>query len=275
MNYPYQKRFRQFLHNSQHLAPLTITTYDTSLTKFFTYLRANRAAFAADPRLANLTESDVRAYFNMLQTNEKITLSTYNKILSQLNRYFRYLFTHRLIKSYPTLTLHGQAVDPNQRVNTKWLAKLDTILADDHLHYYTRMVLLLTKHGFTVGEFLRPGFYRVLANTKLTSPSEKQFYQRYQTFIRPLQARQNSTDLFLKQRYQPEAPRLTNAGLHKYLKRDESYLGFHLAPKYLHQSYILTQLAAHRDWSDQHLMSYLKLDPASLLYYQRLLLRLH
>ncbi|MGM9982403.1 MAG: site-specific integrase, partial [Limosilactobacillus sp.] len=61
MNYPYQKRFQDFLRDQKKLAPLTVQTYDTSLTNFFTYLMANRPAFAHDPRLANLTESDVRA----------------------------------------------------------------------------------------------------------------------------------------------------------------------------------------------------------------------
>ena len=158
MNYPYQKRFQEFLRNQQKLAPLTVHTYDSTLTNFFNYLLANRPAFARDPRLANLTESDVRAYFNMLRTQQGITMGTYNKILSQLNRYFRYLFTHQLISSYPTLTLHGQAVNPRQRISTKWLPKLNAILQDDHVHYYTRLTLLLSKHGFTVGEFLRPGF---------------------------------------------------------------------------------------------------------------------
>lgn len=274
MNYPYQKRFQEFLRNQQKLALLTVHTYDSTLTNFFNYLMANRPAFARDPRLANLTEGDVRAYFNMLRTQQGITMGTYNKILSQLNRYFRYLFTHQLISSYPTLTLHGQAVNPRQRISTKWLAKLDAILEDDHVHYYTRLTLLLSKHGFTVGEFLQPGFYRILDQLTITDPVEQAFLHQYRDFIRPRQALQNSPDLFLKQRYQPETPQLTNAGLHKYLRADQDYLGFHLAPKYLHQSYVLTQLAAHRDLSDAALMERLKLDPASLLYYQRLLLKL-
>lgn len=275
MNYPYQKQFQEFLRNQKKLAPLTVHTYDSTLTNFFNYLLANRPAFARDPRLANLTESDVRAYFNTLRTQQGITMGTYNKILSQLNRYFRYLFTHQLITTYPTLTLHGQAVDPGQRISTKWLAKLDVILQDDHVHYYTRLTLLLVKHGFTVGEFLQPGFYRVFDQVMITDPIEREFLRRYRDFIAPRQALQNSGDLFLKQRYQPDAPQLTNAGLHKYLRADQDYLGFHLAPKYLHQGYILTQLAAHRDLSDGELMDRLKLDPASLLYYQHLLLKLN
>lgn len=274
MNYPYQKQFQEFLRNQKGLAPLTVHTYETSLTNFFNFLLANRPAFARDPRLANLTESDVRAYFNMLRTQQGITMGTYNKILSHLNRYFRYLFTHQLITTYPTLTLHGQAIDPHQRISTKWLQKLGAILQDDHVHYYTRMTLLLSKHGFTVGEFLQPGFYRVLSQLVITDPVERDFIQQYQDFIQPRQALQNSPDIFLKQRYQPDSPQLTNAGLHKYLRGDQDYLGFHLAPKYLHQSYVLNQLATHRDLSDAALMERLKLDPASLLYYQHLLLKL-
>lgn len=271
MDYPYQKSFHQFL-SQQDLSPLTIKTYDTTITNLFNFLLSSRPGFASNPTLANLTETDIRAYLSFLQEDKHITMTTFNKILSQLNRYFRYLFTRQLITSYPTLTIHGQAVAPNQRVSTKWLAKLPDILADDHVHYYTRLTLLLSKYGFTVGEFLAPGFYRIWNKLALTAPGEKTFRQQFNTFIHPQQELQKSADLFLKQRFQPDNPRLSNAALHKFLKHDEHYLGFSLAPKYLHQSYILTFLAHHQQLSDQELAQALKLDPASLLYYQRLLL---
>lgn len=271
MDYPYQTRFHQFLCQ-QKLAPLTIKTYDTTITNLFDYLLANRPEFAKHPVLANLTETDVRAYLSFLRTDRQITMTTFNKILSQLNRYFRYLFTHQLINSYPTLTLHGHAVTPNQQVSTKWLAKLPDILADEHVHYYTRLALLLSKCGFTVGEFLAPGFYQVWDKLTLSGPGEEEFRQAFNVFIHPQQDLQNSRDLFLKQRFAPVNPQLSNAALHKFLKKDEQYLGFSLAPKYLHQSYILLFLAHHRQLSDRDLEDALKLDPASLLYYQRLLL---
>lgn len=272
MNYPYQKVFLQFLTENQGLAKLTVKTYDITLTNFFNYLMANRPAFAHQPKLANLTEGDVRAYLNMLQNEEGITLSTYNKILSQMNRYFRYLFTHQLITTYPTLTLHGKAVAPNQQVTTKWLYNLPAILADENVHFYTRLTLLLTKHGYTVNEFLQPGFYRIYRQLPLANEAEQQFTQAFAGYHKPLQELQNSPDLFLKQRYQPDNPRLSNAALHKYLRQDEQYLGIRLAPQYLHQSYILAQLREHRDLGDAELANRLKLDPASLLYYKRLLL---
>lgn len=271
MDYPYQREFRRFLYQ-QDLAKLTVKTYDSTLTNLFNFLLANRPQYAAAPGLKNLTEADIRAYLAFLQDNHGITMTTYNKILSQLNRYFRYLFTHQLITTYPTLTLHGRAVAPNQRVSTKWLAKLNLILADEQLHYYTRLVLLLSKHGYTVGEFLQPGFYQVWNQLALSNQDEENFRQQFDHFIAPRQKLQGSNDLFLKQRYQPDNPRLTNAALHKFLRHDQEYIGFSLAPKYLHQSYVLTYLKSHRHDSDQELEQALKIDPASLLYYQRLLL---
>lgn len=272
MDYPYQHSFRRFL-TRRELSPLTIKTYDTTLSNLFNYLLANRPQFAQQPELVNLTETDIRAYLAYLQNDKQITMTTYNKILSQLNRYFRYLFTHQLISDYPTLTLHGRAVEPNQRVASKWLAKLDQLLTDNHLHYYTRLTLLLSKYGYTVGEFLQPGFYQVFNQLTLTSPVEEHFRQRFQEYIAPRQQLQNSADLFLKQRFNPTSPRLSNPALHKFLHQDEEYLGFSLAPKYLHQSYILMYLAAHRQDSDRQLEEALQLDPASLLYYQRLLMK--
>lgn len=69
MDYPYQQNFRRFL-DQQELSPLTIKTYDTSLTNLFNYLRANRPQFAQQPTLDNLTETDVRAYLNYLRDDQ-------------------------------------------------------------------------------------------------------------------------------------------------------------------------------------------------------------
>ena len=73
MNYPYQDRFQLFL-NQQGLAPLTIKTYNATLTHFFTFLMDNRPEFAAEPKLKNLTETDVRAFLTALKEDEKITI---------------------------------------------------------------------------------------------------------------------------------------------------------------------------------------------------------
>ncbi len=267
MQYPYQQPFRSFLKAKQKSA-ITIDNYDAAVAQFFTFLVDQ----GRSSKLRDITENDVRAYLAALQDYQSITISTYNKLLSQLNSYFSYLLSHHITNNLPTLTIHGKAVTPVSGINTKWLFQLDTILADEHIHFYTRLTLLLCSRGFTVHEFLQPGFERIWNQLKMNSSAEKAFKQSFTGFITPLQEKQQSSQIFLKQRFDSLNPGLTNAGLHKYLRRDQDYLGFSCAPKYLHQAYVLHYLAAHRKETDQELERHLNLDPASLSYYRHRLI---
>lgn len=271
--YPYQTAFHREL-KAIGRAQMTIDAYDATLCQLFNYLEDQRPIYAHDPSANNVTETDVRAYLNWLRDEQDITLATFNKVLSQLSRYFRFLFTHQLIDNYPTLTIHGKATKPNQHLSTKWLLKLDDILADDQLQLYTRAVLFLSSRGYTVAEFLQPGFGDVWRSLQPKNAVERDFMKTFAAYIAPIQQLQNCQDIFLKQRLNREHPWISNAGLFKYLKADEDYLGFKLAPKYLHQSYILYEIARHRDATPQELQTRLRLNPQSLLYYQRLLLQL-
>lgn len=271
--YPYQAAFHREL-KARGRAPMTIDAYDATLRQLFNYLEDQRPGYAHDPNAKNVTETDVRAYLNWLRDEQDITLATFNKVLSQLSRYFRFLFTHQLIDTYPTLTIHGKATKPNQHLSTKWLLKLDDILADDQIQYFTRAVLFLSSRGYTVSEFLQPGFGDVWRSLQPKNEAEKRFMTAFDEYIAPIQQLQHCQDIFLKQRLNREHPWISNAGLFKYLKADEEYLGIRLAPKYLHQSYILYQLAQHRNATPQKLQTMLRLNPQSLLYYQRLLLQI-
>lgn len=271
--YPYQAAFHREL-KARDRAPMTIDAYDATLRQLFNYLEDQRPGYAHDPSAKNVTETDVRAYLNWLRDEQDITLATFNKVLSQLSRYFRFLFTHQLIDTYPTLTIHGKATKPNQHLSTKWLLKLDDILADDQIQYFTRAVLFLSSRGYTVSEFLQPGFGDVWRSLQPKNEAEKRFMTAFDEYIAPIQQLQHCQDIFLKQRLNREHPWISNAGLFKYLKADEEYLGIRLAPKYLHQSYILYQLAQHRNATPQELQTMLRLNPQSLLYYQRLLLQI-
>lgn len=264
MQYPYQHQFRSYLQIKQK-SPVTVNNYDAAVAQFFTFLIDQ----GRDTKLHDITENDVRAYLAALQDNQSITIRTYNKVLSQLNSYFSYLLSHRITTVLPTLTLHGKAVRPDSRINTKWLFKLDTILGDDHIHFYTRLTLLLCSRGYTVHEFLQPGFERIWKQLAMNSPAEQAFRHAFTAFITPLQDKQQSSLIFLKRCFDPASPGLTNAGLHKYLRRDQEYLGFSCAPKYLHQAYVMHYLATHRNETDQELERFLNLDPASLNYYRR------
>lgn len=268
-HYPAELGFTTYLTH-QGLSPATVASYGKTIQQLITFLAANRPRAVADA-LNNVNTNDLRAYFSYLQDERHITINTYNKTLAQLNRYFTYLFENQLISNYPTLPLHGRAVKAKPTVHPgEWLSKLPRILADDQVSFYTRLTLLLLAHGFTVGEFLHPGFWKTWADVQPIIPGEQHFREAFAAFHQPLASRQQCPDLFLKQRINLQAPLLGNPALHKYLKADESYLCLKLNPAQLHQDYVLTNLSAMDGQSNNDIMAKLHLDPASLLYYQRL-----
>ncbi|WP_367341692.1 phage integrase N-terminal SAM-like domain-containing protein [Limosilactobacillus sp.] len=271
LQFPYQKNFALFL-KTQSLSPTTIASYESTITAFYTFLLANRPQSLADG-IRSVNETDVRSFFDYLQQSRQITLGSYNKTLTQLNRYFTYLFSHHLSDQLPTLPLHGKQVSEKTDINFVWLKKMDAVLADSHLHFYTRMTLLLLAHGYTVNEFLQPGFYKVYQKMKSQNQEELNFRQSYQDFIRPIQEKQASSDIFLKKRLDLNHPQLTNPALHKYLKSDQEYIGFTISPAKLHQAYVCYQLKRLEGKSDHEIEQVLNLDPQSLLYFKKLLIQ--
>ncbi|KRN29054.1 hypothetical protein IV38_GL001270 [Lactobacillus selangorensis] len=269
MSYPYQKPFERELRR-KGLAQTTVTDYSNTLARFYDYEAgaANQFAETHDPN--DLLESDVRYFLSMLIEERHVQNATYNKILSHLNVYFKYLFARRLIDQYPTLTLKGhpkEELDPT--IHTEWLDQLPELLADERLQMYTRMMLLLISKGYQVGEMLQPGFYQQM-NQISFQPNEKQFLQAYKAYIAPLQERQHNPNLFLKTRIKPGEPLLSLPALHKYLKKDRQVLNQPLVPSKLYQGYVLDQVRNSTE-SSEKLMERLRLDPAGLAYYRKML----
>lgn len=267
-NYPLQTAFRLSLQKDG-LAAVTIHNYDQAISQLFTFLTDQHGG---PIKVDAVTSNDLRQYINQMRAETRLNDRTYNKVLSQLNRYFNFCFSAGVSHHLPTIDLHGQAQPKKAAISTIWLNKLPIILADEQVHPYTRLTLLLCAHGYTSQEFLQAGFFREFKRLQFKKSFEQQFLTVFRDFIQPLQALQGCPDIFLKQRYSSANPRLSAPALHKYLQHDRTYLGFSINPSDLHRSYILHNLQNHPDWNDQQLMQRLRLDPASLLYYRRLLL---
>ena len=265
--YPYQDTFEASLEK-QELAELTIAEYRSVLTDLFNYLSLFNEGYQRDHRVDAIFDRDVEGYLAMVVNERNVTNGTYNKLLSHINIYFKYLFTHQLISQYPTVTLKGKSKDDLQPLSLKWLYALPEILQNDSLSYYSRLVMLLTRHGFTVSEMLTPGFYEQI-DPSVFKDEEAVFWQAFLSFIGPIQERQNSKDIFLKQRFS-EAPHLTLPALHKYLKPDAAKLGITLSPTKLYQSVIVDALLNAPKLSDSDLIERYRLDPQSIDYYRKL-----
>lgn len=261
--YPLQTAFHVHLNNLE-ISQNTIKNYDTTLNQFFSFLENERNLGGRDT-LNQISEVDIRAFFNQ----QNIALNTFNKKLSHLNQYFLFLIDNNVITHYPTAAIHGQA---SQKVNTNnWLSYMPTILNNNNLSYYTRVVLLLISHGFNIGEIMSSGFFKIFIQLKFQNSIELDFYHQYISFIHPLQVQQHCQELLLKQRINIAAPRLSLPGLHKYLKADQVNVPFQLKPNQLYRSYIMHELVVHRHLSQSQLSSKLRLSASSLAYYESLI----
>lgn len=274
MDFPYADRFSHYLKQDRLLADNTINDINHDVADLFNYLRHFNVLYQVNPDLDQLEETDIRAYFNMLQVERNIKNTTYNKVLTHLTTYFNFLFQNKLTTSLPTIGLKGLKRQTDDSLPLNWVDQLPLLLSDDSLSYYGRLVLLLTSHFYTVKEMLQPGFYQILDRESWLD-FEQAFLAEFKNHQTDLQARQNSLELFLKQRLNLANPTLTLPALHKYLKQDQAQLSFSFKPSQLYQNAVCYFLVSHQDLSDQQLATRLRLDLTSLNYYRQLNQRLN
>lgn len=167
MDFPYTDRFSHYLKHDRLLADNTINDINHDVADLFNYLRHFNVLYQVNPDLDQLEETDIRAYFNMLQVERNIKNTTYNKVLTHLTTYFNFLFQNKLTTSLPTIGLKGLKRQTDDSLPLNWVDQLPLLLSDDSLSYYGRLVLLLTSHFYTVKEMLQPGFYQILDRERL------------------------------------------------------------------------------------------------------------
>lgn len=265
--YPYQDAFERAL-NAREIAQSTRDEYTGTLQDFFHYLENFNPTYQASHQVNDLQTQDVEQYLAMLTNQRQIQNMTYNKVLSHLNVYFKFLFSHGWTPYLPTLDLKSKTKDESRPVNFRWVADLPDLLTDQRLHVYTRLTLLLIAHGYPVQVFLAPHFTAQLTTTDWPV-NEQTFLTELRAFITPLQDRFQCPDWFLKQRAATD-PHLTLAGLHKYLRPNEAVAGFRLSPSTLYQGYLVAYLRQHPRLSDQEATDQLHLEPDSIDYYRKL-----
>lgn len=270
MIYPYKEAFSLSLKN-RPLSESTILEYNHDLTDFFNYLLLFNDAYQETNQVETILETDVRQYLNMLQEKREIKNSTYTKVLSHLNGYFKYLFVHQINTHIPTLMLKGKKNTSSSIISFNWLLNFDSYLLNSDISYYSRLVLLMTRHFYKISEMLQPNFH-VVFNQISFSETEKLFLTQFEVYIQRLQNLQQSNDYFLKLRKNVENPLLSLPGLHKFLKKDLQFIAPNASPSTLYQSAICFYILSNNMATDSELLDILRLDPSSLLYYRHLII---
>lgn len=272
MQIPYQDIFENMLRNQKTLEDKTINSILSDVDRFFEF--TNNLHGKNHVKINDVDEIDVKAYLRFLIDDKQIKNSTYNKVLSHLNTYFKFIFSMKLSPNYPTLNIKGKGKHHSklQSVPTNWTKYLPEILLNSEISYYTRLTLLLLKNYYPIKDIIAPGFYRNLNSLQFTD-AEAKFLKEFRTFITPLQEKQKTNDLFIKQRQQDIShPQLSLPALHKYLKKDQPLLDFDLSPKKLRQQVIIEYLTKNELASSEELIEFLHLeDKQSLRYYLNLM----
>lgn len=269
MTFPFHQLFEQYLANEKFLAPSTIKDLTNDVERFFNYLNKNNTRYAHFHSISNIDEMDVKKYLGNLQIEKNIKNSTYNKLLTHLNRYFIFLFENNLTDTIPTISLKGlNRKNKSATIDkTDWTNNLQQYLQNDNLSFYARITLLLLAHYYTVSEIIQPEFYQVLKNEKWEN-FEKQFLKEYQKFHNPYEKLQRSKSIYLKQKINLANPTLSLAGLHKILKKDYNKIGIELKPSVLYQNAVITFIKNNQNLTDNQLCQKLKLSKESLNYYR-------
>ncbi|KRK80538.1 site-specific recombinase XerD [Companilactobacillus nodensis DSM 19682 = JCM 14932 = NBRC 107160] len=263
---PYLTGFNAYL-KTRHISPRAHTEYMNSLNDFFSYTIQHNDEYKITEDIKDVHEMDVRNFKNFMLENLHLSPSTINKVISNLNVYFKYLFSLKRTPEIPTLNINSVVVPKQSDFPIEVFQNLPKYLNSD-LSIYTRLLILIISKGFNYKEAMEPDFYRTFNDLKF-STLEQKFIESYQAFMMPLRSQWNNQNLFLSRNKGANSPLLTVPALHRDLKRDSESTGLDLAPKKLYTTFILMALST-KDLSEDQERALDALETASLLYYRRL-----
>lgn len=265
---PYITGFNAYL-KTRHISERAHTEYLNSLHDFMDHQQEHNAHFKIAQDTATIHDVDIANYKNFLHNDLKLSPSTINKILSNLNVYFKYLFANKKTSELPTMNINSLKVPLQDDFCTDVFLNLDDYLTDINLHVYTRLLILIISKGFSYQEALSAGFYQTFAKLSFDQ-DEKTFLDEYHDFIAPLKEHWNNQNLFLSRNKGAKSPLLSMAAIHRDLKADSKTTELDLSPKKLYTTFILILLSTKHPSAQQNQIID-KLDSSSLLYYRRLL----
>lgn len=264
---PYLKGFEAYL-KTRHISVKAHTEYMNSLNDFFTYTIQHNSDYKISEKITDVHEMDIRLFKNFMLEDLKLSPSTINKVISNLNVYFKYLFSVKKTPEIPTLNINSVPVPKQTDFPVEVFLKLPYYLKAD-LSIYTRLLILIISKGFNYKEALAVDFYKKF-NQLYFDADENNFLNLYKSYIEPYRSYWNNDNLFLSRNRGANTPLLSVPALHRDLKRDSLSTQLDLSPKKLYTTFILLALSTKELSSDQR-RALDALDTPSLMYYRRLM----
>ncbi|KRK65529.1 site-specific recombinase XerD [Companilactobacillus tucceti DSM 20183] len=263
---PYKVGFDAYL-KTRNISKRANIEYTNSLNDFFAFVIEHNAEYKITEDIKDVHELDVREFKNFMLTNLELSPSTVNKVISNLNVYFKYIFGIKKSIEIPTLYVNSVTVPKQSDFPIEVFLELPKYL-NKEISVYTRLLILIISKGFNYKEALAPDFYKKFKNLEFAQ-FEKRFLNIYQAFIEPYKSYWHDDNLFLNRNKAANTPLLSVPALHRDLKNDSQELSLDLSPKKLYTTFILIALSTKQISKDQQ-RALDALDTASILYYRRL-----
>lgn len=263
---PYLTGFEAYL-KTRKISDKAHTEYMNSLNDFFTYTIQHNPDYKITEDIKDVHEMDVRLFKNFMLEELKLSASTINKVISNLNVYFKYLFGAKKTPEIPTLNINSVTVPKQSDFPVEVFLKLPYYLQSD-LSVYTRLLILIVAKGYNYKEAMQADFYKKFNQLKFNE-DETKFLNIYQNYIGPYKTYWNNENLFLSRNRGANSPLLTVPAIHRDLKRDSEATNLDLSPKKLYTTFILLALSTKELSADQQ-RALDALDTPSLMYYRRL-----
>src|SRR5699024_3531606 len=157
--------------------------YMNSLTDFFNYTIQHNPDYKITEDIKDVHEMDVRLFKNFMLEELQLSASTINKVISNLNVYFKYLFSVKKTPEIPTLNINSVTVPKQSDFPVEVFLKLPYYLQAD-LSVYTRLLILIVAKGFNYKEAMQAGFYQKF-NQLDFDEDETKFLNLYRNYIEP------------------------------------------------------------------------------------------
>ncbi|WP_368791010.1 site-specific integrase [Companilactobacillus farciminis] len=263
---PYLTGFEAYL-KTRKISDKAHTEYMNSLTDFFNYTIQHNPDYKITEDIKDVHEMDVRLFKNFMLEELQLSASTINKVISNLNVYFKYLFSAKKTPEIPTLNINSVTVPKQSDFPVEVFLKLPYYLQSD-LSVYTRLLILIVAKGFNYKEAMQAGFYQKF-NQLDFDEDETKFLNLYRNYIEPYKTYWDNDNLFLSRNRGANSPLLTVPAIHRDLKRDSKATKLDLSPKKLYTTFILLALSTKELSADQQ-RALDALDTPSLMYYRRL-----
>lgn len=261
MSYPYKKNFRNYCKTEKRLTDASIVLTEKSADTFWNYYINS----VDNPDINSVTETDLRNFFNSLETQLHFKKNTINKYVSHIKTYFTYLYSHHLIDNYPVVMISGRHWNRQHDVVINWMDKLPEIAQIDGLNPITVKFLLATALGYKPDEILQLRFNTVMR--QLNNDILIDYIGNHCDF-----SHGDNPYLISKKNGGFYA---SDFNLARAIEPDREILGMQLTLQSLRLSYVYSKLS-DKTKTDEDLKQILRINQKSLLYYRKnLLLYVH